>query len=74
MRLPTLVAISRFTQYGAPNKRIKPTLRRTRLRQCQRLSRLMRDVVAGRFAPGNNAADFIRWLFGAKRLTTSKFT
>jgi len=31
-------------------------------------------VVAGRFAPGNNAADFIRWLFGAKRLTTSKFT
>jgi len=23
---------------------------------------------------GNNAADFIRWLFGAKRLTTSEFT
>jgi len=33
-----------------------------------------RPVVAGRFAPGNNAADFIRWLFGAKRLTTSEFT
>jgi hypothetical protein len=31
--------------------------------------------VAGRFAPDHNeAADFIHWLFCAKRLTTSGFT